>query len=200
MLLPSLFKWHSSVSVVPAKLWLLFRVEMDAFLTSNPFPRSPSTISSSRHLSPQLACICTWVNFVEPCIYLTIIAMKKRFITFYWIEFIYSFELTFVSLLFIFKFRSNQFINCMYVLFYCILKYIQCKMFFKSTIAVSTKLCLTCSWMQYKYFTVSGFPEKASELFEWPLVQWQGRRNVTHVVIRRMICVGNRKPVKLALL
>lgn len=73
-------------------------------------------------------------------------------------------------------------------------------MFFKSTIAVSTKLFLTCSWMQYKYFTVSGFPEKASELIEWPLVQWQGRRNVTHVVIRRMICMGNRKPVKLALL
>lgn len=51
MLLPSLFKWHGSVCVAPAKLWLFFLMDMDAFLISIPSPRSPSTMSSSEQTS-----------------------------------------------------------------------------------------------------------------------------------------------------
>lgn len=71
LLHPSLSNWDSSVSVAPAKLWLFFLVEVDAVLTSVPFPRSPSTISSSRLLSLRLLCICMWVSFVLSSMYLT---------------------------------------------------------------------------------------------------------------------------------
>lgn len=81
LLCPSLSTWDSSVSVTPAKLWLFFLVEVDAVLTSIPFPRSPSTISSSRLLSSRLLCICTWVNFVSSSMYLTLFRFTPRWLS-----------------------------------------------------------------------------------------------------------------------